>query len=246
MPRRRWLPVASLRHAPNNLSHQMKILLRRLARDYSRAMKEQADACELVESMARGGISEPTGYLFIGEHDPVYTLGKNGNASNLLVTEGRDGVPALVRTDRGGDITYHGPGQIVMYLVVHLPSLGLGARKSVELLEEAVIETLREFRIVTRTLDDAPGVWIPATRMRPLRKICALGIHINQGVTTHGIALNVMTDMGYFAKINPCGFTDRDATSMEQELYTPLDFRLVENPLLRHIANTLHLSYATH
>ena len=222
----------------------MKVLLRRLARNYSQAMKEQSLACELVSGMVRGGGTEPIGFLFVGEHDPVYTLGKNGNINNLLVAEGRDGVPALVHTDRGGDITYHGPGQVVIYLVIHLPSLGLGARKYVEQLEKAVLATLNEFRIVASTLTDAPGVWIPATRTRPLRKVCALGIHINHGVTTHGLALNVLTDMSYFDKINPCGFTDRGVTSMEQELYTPVDFRLVENTLLRQIAKGFHFTYA--
>ena len=221
----------------------MEIILRRLATDYLLAMQEQQEACDIVNSQINDGVNIPSGFLFIGEHAPVYTIGRNGDTANLLVAAGRDGVPTLFRADRGGDITYHGPGQLVVYLVVHLPSLHIGAKCYVEKLQNVVLDTLSEFRIVGQILSDAPGVWLPQTRMRPLRKICALGIHISHGITTHGIALNVQTDLSYFEKINPCGFTDRGVTSIQQEMYAPLESLLVQEALLKHFANHFDFSY---
>ncbi len=221
----------------------MKVFLRRLPRDYAQAMKEQQRAYERVWEQVVAKQKQPEGYLFIGEHDPVYTLGKNGNLANLLVQEGRDGIPTLYHSDRGGDITYHGPGQIVVYFVVYLPAWNLGVRRYVELLEQSVMTTLAEFQIVSQLLEDAPGVWLSSSSVPMLCKICALGIHVNRGITTHGIALNVTTDLAYFTHINPCGFTDRGVTSLEQELQRPIEVGVVEEALLRNLAKTFQFIY---
>ncbi len=222
----------------------MKVFLRRLSRDYAQAMKEQQRAYQSVWEQVVAKQKEPEGYLFIGEHDPVYTLGKNGNVANLLVREGRDGIPTLYHTDRGGDITYHGPGQIVVYFVVYLPAWNLGVRRYVQLLEQSVMTTLAEFQIASQVLEDAPGVWLSSLSVPALRKICALGIHVNRGITTHGIALNVTTDLAYFTYINPCGFTDRGVTSLEQELQRHIEVGVVEEALLRNLAKTFQFIYA--
>lgn len=223
-------------------SDNIQVQLLPLSTSYEQAMREQQAAYDAVfKQLATSGTAQQA-YLFIGEHAPVYTLGLHGKQANLLVKEGQQGVPSLYHTNRGGDITYHGPGQLVVYFIAHLPSLKLGARKYVECLQRAVIETLVEFQIDATVLEDAPGVWLLPTSARPLRKICALGIHINRGITTHGIALNVQPQMSYFAQINPCGFTDRGVTSMMQELTHPIDIVLVKKSLLLHLAHELHFS----
>lgn len=216
-----------------------------LAADYAMAMQEQQTAYESVRTLLYSRGRALDAYLFIGEHAPVYTLGLHGKVSNLLVQEGKEGVPTLYRTNRGGDITYHGPGQLVVYFVAHLPSFQLGARRYVECLQNAIIATLAEFQISATTLSDAPGVWLLPTSKSPLRKIAALGIHVNRGITTHGIALNVHTQMTYFTQINPCGFIDRGVTSMTQELSHPIDIVLVKKSLLRNLALEMNFSCVT-
>ena len=225
-------------------SNKIQVQVRPLEANYAVAMQQQQQAYEAVlhELVTKNHVQ--SAHLFVGEHAPVYTLGLHGKISNLLVREGEEGVPRLYRTNRGGDITYHGPGQLVVYFIAHLPSLNLGARSYVECLQNAVIKTLAGFQIEATPLADAPGVWLPPTAAQPLRKICALGIHINRGISTHGIALNVQTKMSYFSQINPCGFTDRAVTSMLQELATPIDIVLVKNLLLQHLADEIHFSYA--
>ena len=225
------------------IANKIQVQLRPLAASYEAAMQEQSKAYNLIlrELTETGNVSQA--YMFIGEHLPVYTIGLHGKLTNLLCKEGEGKIPHLYRTNRGGDITYHGPGQIVLYFVAHLPTLGLGARRYVEILEHSVIDTLATFHIDANILEDAPGVWLLPTATKPLRKICALGIHINRGIATHGLALNVQTKLSYFSHINPCGFTDRGVTSMLQELTTPIDLVLVKDMLLQHLARELKLSY---
>lgn len=157
--------------------------------------------------------------LFFCEHPHVYTIGKSGSDSNLLVDteflrqKGAD----VIRIDRGGDITYHGPGQLVCYPVFDLATLGIGVKKYVELLEEAVIMTLGHFGISGQRMEGATGVWIDPGIPGKARKICAMGVKVSRAITTHGLALNVNTDLDYFRFINPCGFTDKGVTSIRNE-----------------------------
>jgi lipoyl(octanoyl) transferase len=160
------------------------------------------------------------GYLLFCEHPHVFTLGKSGAENNLLA----DAVllkklqASFYRIDRGGDITYHGPGQIVGYPILDLERFGLGIRQYIYNLEEAIIMTLMAFGIHSSRLDSASGVWLDASTPSISRKICAVGVRASRHVTMHGFAFNVNTDLNYFGYINPCGFKDKGVTSMEKEL----------------------------
>lgn len=180
----------------------------RLQCDYFNPMVEQA--------RERLPVSEER--LLLVEHLPVYTLGRHGHRSNMLMPERllRDNIE-LVEIDRGGDITYHGPGQLVAYPIIDLQNHGLGVKAYVEMLEQAVIDTINEYGITGERLDGATGVWIEANTSRA-RKICAIGVKCKRFITMHGLALNVTTDLSNFNVINPCGFVDLGVTSMAAEI----------------------------
>ncbi|MBN1337897.1 MAG: lipoyl(octanoyl) transferase LipB [Bacteroidales bacterium] len=158
--------------------------------------------------------------LFLCEHPHVYTLGKSGSESNLLVNEQmlEQKGANVIRIDRGGDITYHGPGQLVCYPVFDLAGLGIGVKQYIELLEEAVIMTIGHYGISGQRMEGATGVWLEPDLPGRARKICAIGVKVSRAVTNHGLALNVNTDLDYFRYINPCGFTDKGVTSIKKEL----------------------------
>lgn len=164
------------------------------------------------------GDPDDAGTVLLVEHPPVYTLGKSGHAENLLVNqEALEAMGAqFFHIDRGGDITFHGPGQLVCYPILDLERLGIGLRKYIEALEEAVIRTVAEYGIAAGRIAGASGVWIDPGKARP-RKICAIGVRSSRYVTMHGFALNVTTDLRYFSYINPCGFVDKGVTSIEKE-----------------------------
>lgn len=158
--------------------------------------------------------------IAIVEHNPVYTLGFHGNEENLLASE--DMLQKIgaecIRIERGGDVTYHGPGQCVIYPLLDLHRLRLGAKAYVNILEQSVIDFLSESGISATRDPHAPGVWLNPESPERARKICALGVKISRGLTMHGLALNINTDLAYFRHINPCGFADKGVTSMEIEL----------------------------
>jgi lipoyl(octanoyl) transferase len=164
---------------------------------------------EAADALAR---ADAAGRVLLVEHPHVFTLGKHGNEGNLLAS----GVE-LLKVDRGGDITYHGPGQLVVYPIINLHLLGAGIREYVNGLEEIVIRVIARHGIAGDRLSGATGVWIDPPGARP-RKICAIGIKCSRGITTHGLALNVNTDLSYFSRIHPCGFRDKGVTSMAAEL----------------------------
>lgn len=168
--------------------------------------------------------------LVFCEHPHVYTLGKSGHAENMLYNP--YDVP-LVRTNRGGDITYHGPGQIVGYPIFDLDKFHLGLKDYIYKVEEAVILTLAHYGISATRLEHATGVWLDVESTTQCRKICAIGVKSSRFVTMHGFALNVNTDLTYFKNINPCGFVDKGVTSMEQELGRKVELVEVENVLAR-------------
>ncbi len=224
--------------------------------------KPQAGAAKAVEADA-----EDVGTLLLVEHPPVYTLGKSGHAENLLV--GREMLERLgaqfYHIDRGGDITFHGPGQLVVYPILDLERLGIGLRAYIEALEECVIRVAAHYGLRTGRIAGASGVWLgagtdygaaPAAATAteaaatttegaatatedaatakedaaegaarcigtaadgPTRKLCAIGVRSSRYITMHGFALNVSTDLRWFERINPCGFRDRGATSLERE-----------------------------
>ena len=145
--------------------------------------------------------------LILVEHDHIYTLGKNANRDNIL-----NNSCEIIQTDRGGDVTYHGPGQLVGYPIIDLKRVGLGVKSYVNHLESLLIAVLNEYNIDTHIRKGKPGVWVDD------RKIGSIGIRVSHGVTTHGFSLNVNTDMNYFSNIISCGIDDVLMTSMEKEL----------------------------
>lgn len=178
--------------------------------------------------------AEPT--LLLCEHPHVYTLGKSGHEENLLIREDflqRIGA-SYFRIDRGGDITYHGPGQLVGYPILDLDLLGMGLKDYIHTLEATIIETIADFGIYGGRSEGATGVWLPAGSGGPLRKIAAIGVRSSRFVTMHGFALNVNPMLEYFSYINPCGFTDRGVTSMEKELGRQVPMWEVKDSFVRN------------
>lgn len=176
---------------------------------------------------------ESENYLLFVEHPHVYTLGKSGDDQNLLLNyiqlQANDAT--FFHTDRGGDITYHGPGQLVGYPIFDLENFGIGLRKYIFLMEEAIIKAIAEYGLNGGRDEKATGVWL-GSGTPYARKICAIGVKSSRFVTMHGFALNVNTDLTYFQHINPCGFTDRGVTSIEKELGNKQDFNAVKKTVL--------------
>lgn len=183
---------------------------------------------------------DQAGTVLLVEHPPVYTLGKSGHAENLLVGERtlRELGAQFFHTDRGGDITFHGPGQIVCYPILDLERLGMGLREYIAALEEAVIRTVARYGIRAGRIAGASGVWIDPEGRTP-RKICAIGVRSSRYVTMHGFALNVSTDLGWFTRINPCGFTDRGVTSIERETGRTVPMQEVKRSVVDELTATL-------
>jgi lipoyl(octanoyl) transferase len=171
-------------------------------------------------------------YLVFCEHPHVYTLGKSGDEHNMLLNyiqlQAKDAT--FVKTNRGGDITYHGPGQVVGYPIFDLANFNLGLKQYIFNVEEAIINTLSAYKIVSTRLDGATGVWLDVGKPT-CRKICAIGVRSSRFVTMHGFALNVNTDLTYFNHINPCGFVDKGVTSMQKELGAKVDMDELKNRL---------------
>ena len=180
---------------------------------------------------------ETPNYLIFNEHAHVYTLGKSGKPENLLLDEQglKDKQATYHKINRGGDITYHGPGQIVGYPILDLDNFFTDIHLYLRTLEEAVILTLAEYGIVAGRYDGFTGVWLDADNEKA-RKICALGVRCSRWVTMHGFAFNVNADLDYFKNIVPCGIDDKDVTSMQRELGHALDMDEVKTKLKTHIA----------
>lgn len=180
---------------------------------------------------------ETPNYLIFNEHAHVYTLGKSGKPENLLLDEQglKDKQATYYKINRGGDITYHGPGQIVGYPILDLDNFFTDIHLYLRTLEEAVILTLADYGIAAGRYDGFTGVWLDADNERA-RKICALGVRCSRWVTMHGFAFNVNADLDYFKNIVPCGIDDKDVTSMQRELGYELDMEEVKTKLKNHIA----------
>jgi len=200
-----------------------------------------AEAYEKQKILFEAAIEQKTAHepvqntVIFCEHPHVITLGKHGLDTNLLFPEEilKEKQVELFRTDRGGDITYHGPGQLVGYPILDLESLHIGLKEYIYRMEEAIIRLLAEYNIKGEHLAGATGVWIDTDHPGKTRKICAIGVKSSRYVTMHGFALNVSTDLNYFNLINPCGFKDKGVTSMEKELNRKIDMEEVKSRLLR-------------
>ena len=200
---------------------------------------------------ARHDADGPAHALLVVEHDPVFTLGASGDAAHVLASEEalRARGAELVRTDRGGDVTFHGPGQIVAYPILDLNRLRTPGGETLRdlhrylrALEDAVVDVCGGVGVEAGRVAGRTGVWVGPDARGPERKVCAMGIRCSRWVTMHGLALNVTTDLAWFGLIVPCGIADRGVTSLERELGAPPDRAAVEDALLGHLADRLGLA----
>lgn len=180
---------------------------------------------------------ETNNYLIFCEHPHVYTLGKSGDENHLLANEAflKEKEATFYKINRGGDITYHGPGQIVGYPILDLDHFFTDIHKYLRFLEEAVILTLKDYGIESGRVDGLTGVWLDGDNEKKARKICALGVKSSRWVTMHGFAFNVNTNLEYFNYIVPCGIQDKAVTSLQKELGREIDIKEVEDKLKGHL-----------
>lgn len=195
---------------------------------------------EILDSKFGKSLPRPEEIIFC-EHPHVYTLGKSGDQNNLLIDyiQLQAKNAEFYHTNRGGDITYHGPGQIVGYPIIDLDARKIGVKKYIWSLEESVIRTLKEYNIDAKRLEGATGVWLDVGQPEKSRKINAIGVRVSRGVTMHGFAFNINTDLSYFQHINPCGFVDRGVTSLQVELNKEIDINEVKTILLNKLIELL-------
>ena len=186
------------------------------------------------------------GYLLFCEHPHVFTLGKSGAENNFLINDDflKKINATYFKSNRGGDITYHGPGQLVGYPILNLEIFNVALKDYIFKLEEAIIKTIAEYGIKGDHYDGATGVWLDIDIPNKTRKICAIGVKASRFVTMHGFALNINTDLKYFSYINPCGFTDKGVTSMEKELGHKINFKEVSKKAKIHLAEVFGMELA--
>lgn len=200
--------------------------------------KEKVDRKFLNRSLPENKQVLPQNHLIFCEHPHVYTLGKSGSENNLLINEAflqKIGA-TYVPINRGGDITYHGPGQVVGYPILDLEQFFTDIHKYLRFLEEAIILTMAEYGLKGERYEGYTGVWLDADDPKKARKICAMGVRCSRWVTMHGFAFNVNTNLDYFNHIVPCGIDDKQVTSLQKELSREVDVEEVKTKLKKHIA----------
>jgi len=217
--------------------------------DYTKAWDYQAELFQSIldvkkENRERAAEDQlPTeNYLLLCEHPPVYTLGKSGDPKNLLASPEQlvANNAAYVHTNRGGDITFHGPGQLVVYPVIDLENFFTDINRYMRSLEEAVIRTLQPYSISGSRIAGLTGVWIETGG--PPRKICAMGVKTSRWVTMHGLALNVNVDLHFFDLIIPCGISDKQVTSMKKECRRDLAMEEIKTQLADNLVAVFGMS----
>jgi lipoyl(octanoyl) transferase len=193
--------------------------------------------------LANRGLSDDSkeatdNFLLFCQHPHVYTLGKSGNESHLLLQESFLSTigATYFKTNRGGDITYHGPGQLVGYPILDLENFYTDIHLYLRMLEEAIIKTCEGYGLVAGRIEGLTGVWINPTQ-EDARKICAMGVKASRWISMHGFALNVNTDLSYFSHIVPCGIATRGVTSLQQELGQEMDFQSVSDVVKGHLVD---------
>ena len=213
--------------------------------DYKEAWDYQEKVFQELLALKSQG-SKPPNYLLFCEHPPVFTLGRSGSTNNLLINEDllKKKNIGFYHINRGGDITFHGPGQIVGYPILDLEQFAIGIKEYIFLLEEAVIITLRHYGINAGRLAGAIGTWLDPDRQDHARKICAIGVRASRHVTMHGFAFNVNTDLNFYQYINPCGFTDKGVTSMAKELGKPQNMDEIKSLLSETLINLLRAKFS--
>lgn len=216
--------------------------------DYKKAWDYQEELFNKTLSIKSKNKKEETStktknHLIFCEHPHVYTLGKSGKHENLLVNEEylKSRGASFYKTNRGGDITYHGPGQIVGYPIFDLDNFFHDIHKYLRLLEESVILTLKEYGIKGMRSDGETGVWLDVGKQNA-RKICALGVKASRWVSMHGFAFNINTDLSYFENIIPCGIVGKNVTSLEQEIGRKVDIEKVKLQLKKNLEITFEIN----
>ena len=185
-------------------------------------------------------------YLLFVEHPHVYTLGKSGKSENLLLDESglADHRATYYKINRGGDITYHGPGQLVGYPILDLDNFFTDIHRYLRYLEEAIIRTLADYGIEAGRIDGLTGVWLDHITQQNPRKICALGVKSSRWVTMHGFAFNLNVDLSYFTHIVPCGIDDKAVTSLHLELGRPVDESEAKDRVKKHLSDLFEMDFA--
>lgn len=218
--------------------------------DYSKAWDYQTELFEKILSIKNRNRDLPDeqkeqtpNFLIFCEHPHVFTLGKSGDESNLLIAkENLDSINAsYYHINRGGDITYHGPGQIVVYPIIDMENFFTDIHKYMRLLEESVIMTLKEAGIAAGRIKGLTGVWLDPDQETTSRKIAALGVKTSRWVTLHGMAFNVNPDLNYFKNIVPCGIENKSVTSMANEMHSKQNLDLIKNSLRNNIASLFEM-----
>jgi lipoyl(octanoyl) transferase len=196
-----------------------------------------------LENRKTGNENPTPNVLIVCQHPHVYTLGKSGKESHLLLNEEglKENNANFYKINRGGDITYHGPGQLVVYPILDLENFFTDIHKFLRFLEEAVIETLSKHKIESGRVDGFTGVWLKEGNGFGERKICAMGVKASRWVTMHGLALNVNTDLSYFGNIVACGIQDKAVTSMQMELGKELNMSEVSKELIASISKLFEM-----
>ena len=192
-------------------------------------------------------VTETINHLLFCEHPHVYTLGKSGDESHLLLSEAllKQKGATYYKINRGGDITYHGPGQIVGYPILDLDHFFTDIHKYLRFLEEMIILTLAEYDIEAGRYDGYTGVWLDADNPLKARKICAMGVRCSRWVTMHGFAFNINADLDYFNNIVPCGITDKQVTSMQKELNREIDVNEVKQKLKKYFLKLFEAEFTS-
>ena len=194
-----------------------------------------------IENRKNNSENKTANFVLFCEHPHVYTLGKSGDESHLLLNQ--DALEAhhatYYKINRGGDITYHGPGQLVVYPILDLDNFFTDIHKYMRFLEETVIRTLAHYGVQGERFEGLTGVWLDPNTPKA-RKICALGVKSSRWVTMHGIGFNVNSDLSYFKHIVPCGIDDKPVTSLEQEIGQKVDMDEIKNVLLKEMSQLFH------
>lgn len=207
---------------------------------YEKAWKLQTELLEEKSAQKIVNRNQPSeektisNHLLFCEHNHVYTLGKSGSEENLLLNLGELGNNGIefFKINRGGDITYHGPGQLTGYPILDLEQFFTDIHKYMRFLEDVMIQTCAHYRINAGRIPGLTGVWVDWQTPEKGRKICALGVHMSRWITMHGFGLNVNTDLSYFEHIIPCGITDKGVTSISKEIGREVDFNEVKEVVL--------------
>ncbi len=222
--------------------HHLKSITYREAWDFQTVLHNGIKTNKLSAAY-RKITTKKLNHLVLCEHDPVFTIGKTGSRDHLLIGDAEISQQQyeLYNINRGGDITYHGPGQMTGYLILDLEELYRDVKRYVHNLEETIIQLLADYGVKGFRIDDYTGVWVGTEDN--LRKICAIGVHLSRWVTLHGFGFNVSTDLTHFDKIVPCGIADKNksVTSLSQELGRPISVSEIQAPLVQKLSEVFDL-----